>query len=592
MGLLPRVRHVLAAAASATLTALLVTSGCSSSTTPAAPGVPGEACAGGTGVVLEDGTCAPKCVPSACLPGNSCIDNECRLPCDALTDCRPETEECAEGVDDATGNKVLACRSNGRMRVREPLGTGTSCIFGQAQCEQTYCSPNETYPFLSVCDLTACGGNPAACIPDAANPTVGTCSGTADLCVPTLCDVSECKTALYCPNGLQCDPTPCGGTGTCDQDCEGGDCNIGKCSDTGLACVFNTCDPTHCRGLTCRTAGEGDADAYCSPDDCQTDSECGPGFHCGVTRAPQAICGGTCSGGSCDNANDTVVLDGPLRVANTGDITCGADRDCQKGNNPLCGITLDDCISEADFTAAGKTYQEGSLCLLRNSCLKSNECATCESDLDCSLGNGEICSASKGGNKSCARFCADQSDCRSDELCEPADHLTCAASPHYPCVTAEDCPLIADTCQIPTGLTDGTCSVTQTPCTSNVDCGPGIADACSMRQVCKPASGDCFGNPGGDDAFCHHCTNDTDCGDKDSTFACLAVSDGENGCVDLSFASTCQETNECPLSPSGDNAVCVTNENHALFGRCYLPFSTNEQGQGVRASCYPTLIEG
>jgi len=563
-----------------TLLAVALAGGCSNAE--------GEKCVGG--VIEADGTCAAKCDPAKCLPGNTCVENECRLLCSSHNDCLAEVQSCVQGVDDATSAPVLACAPTGRARVVPWLGTGTMCPFGH-ECDLSFC------PDGSVCDPLACNGNPAACVGDPATG-VGACSTDGTPCVPSLCALTECKTALYCPNGLQCDPLSCGGQpDACEKSCDGEHCNEGTCSNTGEPCVFNTCDPTHCSTMVCNSAGQGDADAYCAPHDCSSDDECAPGFSCGVTRDPRTICGATCAGGSCSTDSDILVtlVSGMPLVASTSTINCTSDLDCQKGNNDFCGRLggLEDCVDPAEFTTAGKTFSEGQLCLLRNSCLRSDSCSTCETNLDCNDSNTDVCQE-HGGEKICARFCGDESDCRNDEFCVPADSSTCSQNSGVRCSTDDECPTIADSCPLALGAVEGTCtSDPSVTCASDHDC-PRIADVCTAHSVCVPASGSCSGDPGNADPYCHHCVDDTDCGGPDSTSVCATVDDGEQACVNMTWPAACTEAtaDSCPDSPSGDKAFCVSNPSHPLFERCFLPLSPDSDGNGVTPSCWPEVLPG
>src|SRR5690606_32905742 len=124
--------------------------------------------------------------------------------------------------------------------------------------------------------------------------------------------------------------------------------------------------------LTPGAPGEGNPDAYCTIPDCTDDAACGPGFYCGVARDNKEICG--------------IDVDAGVMFQNI----CGAP-----SNEP--------CVDPGAFNENGASYSEGSVCLLRNICRLRDECAPCETDLDCSKGLGDVC-VDLAGEKVCARW--------------------------------------------------------------------------------------------------------------------------------------------------------------------------------------------
>lgn len=267
---------------------------------------------------------------------------------------------------------------------------------------------------------------------------------------------NECDTFFTCPNGAACNPADCGGNpGACvvdDVACGGAPgCTIGKCPD-GSACTVPACPPEQCRKLSCLTAGPGDADAYCTNHDCQADTDCPGGFYCGVTRDPHEICGSN----------------------------------PKKGNNNLCGKTPEPCLDPSAFQAAGATYFEGSLCLLRRTCVKREACAPCTSDVDCSHGPGMRC-VDIGGSGHCAADCLSDADCDPDRAC------------------------VSGSCVPRFGACKGTGNFCE-PCLNDADCGPeascidasGNQKACMAIPVNIPCTtdADCPKSPSGKNGEC------------------------------------------------------------------------------------------
>jgi hypothetical protein len=92
---------------------------CSTETTE----VPGEFCIGG--LELEDGSCVPKCDPSKCGDGNTCVANFCRLKCEAHSECYPESQRCAGAKEDDSDADVKVCLDGGQTRLFDWIGVCT-----------------------------------------------------------------------------------------------------------------------------------------------------------------------------------------------------------------------------------------------------------------------------------------------------------------------------------------------------------------------------------------------------------------------------------------------------------------------------------
>lgn len=285
------------------------------------PSEPPEPCAGG---VFVNDVCEGKCKPELCLEGNTCVGNRCVLKCDSHRDCFPGTQDCVPATEDDTKAEILVCSSNGKA-----VGIGDSC------------------PFPGQCDLVA------SC-PDGSSCNLGQCGGKLETCLP--------------------DPQFCG---------KDEPCTLGLCPD-GSYCDIPTCALSECTPLTCVTSGEGDANAYCTRPDCQSDADCPGGYECGVVRDPHEIC----------------------------------NSDPKKGNGGLCGETNEPCVDPSSF-GMKNSYFEGPLCLMRKVCLKRTQCAPCETDLDCSLVDAQRCVTIDDG-KHCARVCNSDVDCERDYQCDAA----------------------------------------------------------------------------------------------------------------------------------------------------------------------------
>src|SRR5690606_37458769 len=117
------------------------------------------------------------------------------------------------------------------------------------------------------------------------------------------------------------------------------------------------------------------------------------------------------------------------------------------GVGSICGEGATTPCVDTAAAPAGSQFFEGPVCLMQRTCLRRDECAPCETNLDCSLGPADVC-ASHFDQNVCARFCNDNGDCAPDEEClgyaaaSGKGGQTCAQSPNVDCAdAAADCPV-------------------------------------------------------------------------------------------------------------------------------------------------------
>jgi hypothetical protein len=278
-------------------------------------------------------------------------------------------------------------------------------------------------------------------------------------CVANACALT-CASHLDClPDGSQsCLPATEDDTGRAIFTCQ----PTGKPAGIGAKCPRGDECTT---GLVCIGRGPGDADAYCTNADCHDDGDCVAGYGCAITRDPHAICGAM----------------------------------PPKGNDAFCGTTTEACIDPSHFADGGRTYFEGSECLLRRACTKRAPCSPCTSDLDCSRLDGQRCVAI-GADRRCAPTCSSDVDCAPDAKCTAG-----ACVPRYgacvgkgafcdPCVDDEDCGS-KGTQKVCASLSRGMRACVDasysTTCTTDADCPvapSGIHGTCIDERVGVGAS--------------------------------------------------------------------------------------------------------
>lgn len=341
-------------------------------------------------------------------------------------------------------------------------GGGDPCLGGvlvdgvcTAKCDPAKCLENNTC-VANTCELTC----------DSHRDCFG--DGSQD-CAPAIEDdtnaaITTCQfngkgagVGLACPFGPECaDP---------------GVWNAYACPD-GTKCdpAAPNCASGACQALTCTGQGEGDADAYCTSVDCTADSDCPGGFYCELVRV-------------CDPADPR-----------------------------------EPCLDPSAFADNGAGTLPGPAGGVRNMCIKRAVCAPCETDLDCSQVDGQIC-ADQGGTKVCAARCAKESDC----------------APGYGCDAA------AGACLHKFGSCAGTGKFCE-PCQNDLDCGP--ADGSVYCFAADNGAG-CF-----DASFPDTCTTDADCP--------LSPSGKHGTCLDSTY-----------VDPSS-----------SVYQHCYVPIDDNTYKTG------------
>lgn len=396
------------------------------------------------------------------------------------------------GSDGTTGAGDGGIICNGGV-----LDAAGNCV---AKCDPALCLPNNIC-VNNQCSLqcTAHAECPAGydCIPSLQDGIEDPAAAQVNVCrlVPktgfagTPCPFgTECGDKLVCPSGESCGASLCGGQACtphpefCPADQP--DCTIGLCPDAATLCFVPPCAAEECRPMRCTGIGEGDGDAICVYDHCKEDADCPGGFYCGIARDPHNIC-------------------------NT---SKGAEQPC---------------VDPSTFTAAGQTFQEGPISLLKNSCLPRPMCAPCASDLDCP-GASQVCRDLGGGDMRCTETCYEgNTSCRPDFACD------------------------------------------------------------TTAQLCLPETGSCIGGGG----FCEPCLNDLDCAGGGPTMVCRTdiLLDGQKACLDSALPTECTVDTECPEAPSGLQGECLdeaefVSPGNSAYHKCFFPYLPTPPGL---YTCWP-----
>ena len=304
--------------------------------------VEGETCVGG--MVLSDGTCIAKCDPNVCLPGNTCVNNECVLECLAHHTC-PYGQACVPALEDDTERAILICADHGAGALGVACDDDGDCDTGLVcagdgpegaggECASVGCVDDDECPGGFYCGATRrarlicgldkggdqeCGTSTEVCIEPVTLPT-------AD----GLFDGPWCLMQRVCRRRAQCAP--------CDTDL---DCSV----ERGFACT--------------QVAGEGRCGTVCSePSHCPRGDSCVDGV-----CVPTA--GGCRDSGCCERCLDDTDCDTRCGPASDFDrsLTClGAapgclvDTDCPTAPSGLHGTCLDERFVSSDHARYQTCY--------------------------------------------------------------------------------------------------------------------------------------------------------------------------------------------------------------------------------------------
>lgn len=257
-----------------------------------------------------------------------------------------------------------------------PCPKGTTCLFiaGDHYCMPT-CTQNSKCRTGYTCVLGVCRPpvGPGEACEEGTDCTSGICEG--GICSTTCATQNECPDGLYCDVGAgHCVLDSCdAASGVCLRPCDlHEDCAEGTyCTETvtgelrckvvpevppaagtlGASCPFGGCES----GLTCRTVGEGDPDAYCTRA-CTAEADCNPDMLCrddggsGSVCVRRAYCESCKFDGQCGFSNQRCVSSDPA--------VAPQEAYCSTSCDPALPRTcpLDTLCMEAQFCASTGTW--------------------------------------------------------------------------------------------------------------------------------------------------------------------------------------------------------------------------------------------
>jgi hypothetical protein len=358
-----RIRLALAASFTSSLSLALAAPGCEST------------CEENGGIVVIDGGeefCEEKCTPENCVEGNTCVNNRCRLMCEAQTDCfgpNAETPQaCIPTVTDSKTGLLDGPVINICAPTPKAPKIGVTCT-GDESCAA----------FLACPDGTDCAAG--GCAPEACRPLACRSTGEDAYCTLFDCQAdSDCAPGMFC-RAVRVDGTLTGctlplgntgkkGTGEPEIKCpelaaynaqngtsyqEGPESLLRNVcvKREGCAPCESTADCSLVEGAVCRSIGGANHCAKPCPegDECSSDFACTEGFcvpRSGTCTPPQGAafchscsfdsdCGPAGSSWACTTIGDTTAC----RDLSFPD-ACTVDEDCPTSPSGAHGECLDE----------------------------------------------------------------------------------------------------------------------------------------------------------------------------------------------------------------------------------------------------------
>lgn len=339
------------------------------------------------GVIVE-GECRTRCLDSECGERERCVDQRCAAACD-------DDDDCDDGH----------C-----LNVRTDEGeAGSYCVVPEPAAPDASFTPQCLRN--RDCD-----------------------ESKSERCVSGLCRIT-CQLHEHCGSAGSCSEDAVDDEGNAVVLCQADDFPRGQ-GEYGTRCPSGNTDCSD--DFRCISAGEGDADAYCTATGCEDDDACPLGFFCSHNRTLQPPCGAAC-GRDGDPANpncipvETIGDQGAFRCADDEQLelriclkreycaSCSSDADCRSVPNQLCAAGGDGaaiCTVLCDPATNSCPWGSASTCDVWDERLgqptcghrygacggNGNSCDPCLDDRDCPRG---FCSSNPYSQE---QFCVDESD--------------------------------------------------------------------------------------------------------------------------------------------------------------------------------------
>ncbi len=326
---------------------------------------------GGVVVLDEDGeqVCEGKCDPSLCVEGNTCVNNRCRLVCDAHTDCFQASagSEITQACLPVTADSATGLLDGPTVNICETSPKATA--IGVACQDDSACAGSTVCPDGSDCALGGCA--PEACRPLA-------CRTTGEVDEDAYCTTVDCAADTDCAPGMFCSTVRVVGTAT---DCPSADGPEDKGDgDPEIPCdqlaAFNAANgTTYQEGPETLVRNVCVKRTACAP--CVTSVDCSleEGAAC-VTVGSTTHCANAC----------------------TSDEECPSDYLCAPASSPAAGHCIPrsgtcvppagstfchSCRTDSDCGSAGSTWACGEDDADAQVCFDTALSATCTVDEDC-----------------------------------------------------------------------------------------------------------------------------------------------------------------------------------------------------------------
>jgi hypothetical protein len=581
----------------------------------------------GDSPIGSDGSGTSSCVVDTDCATGHCVDGVC---CDGA--CDGQCQSCKEpgslgkcgAITGSPRGPRAACGGTGICAGQCDGNNGKTCTFPDSTtvCAAASCT-NGNVMTASVCNSVGACSTPASstcsdtqCAADGSARCANSCTATScgagfycdttGACLPTLVNSSSCSSGAlcasgYCADGVCCDGkcdgqcesckqtgsvgkciavkgaplatrTACGGTGTCQGQCDGSNgqactfpdsssvctaatCTLGKattasvCNGSGACTVVAT---SACASNLCATDGSGKCSGSCTAASCSTGFYCDSTGTCAKTLDNGVSCsvGTQCSSGYCV---DGVCCDGQCNgqcqsCAASGSVgKCAAVKGAPMSPRAACGGT-GKCTAQCDGTnGSACTYPGSSTVCTPASCSTGNLTtqSVCNGSGSCTAATTNTCPSNLCGsdNASCASSCTATS-CAAGFYCGAGGACTPTLTNGQPCSGNAQCAY--------GNCVDGVCC--NSACTGqcqSCSATPGTCKSVTTPRSSCGGTSPCAGYCDGTNPACSFPGNSTSCGQagcSSKVYQAAGNCDGSGACsmpTPVTCSNVCSTTAGC-----------------------------------------------